>query len=304
MDAGETIGGDARDLIERRRLRRRLGFWRVAAILAVAAAAGAWAWRAAPAGDHVARFAVTGMILDDFDRDATLRALAKDKAVKAVIVRIDSPGGTVAGSEALYEALRDVAEAKPLVAVLGEAAASGGYIAALAADRIVARGATLTGSIGVIAEYPNVEKLLETVGVAFNRVASSELKAEPSPFRAPNAQALAVQAELVDDAYQWFVGVVAARRGLSDARARELGDGRVYSGRQAQAAGLLDDIGGEEAARDWLAGARGVARDLSVRDAEVERPGEGLFGLTGGGARALALIDAWANRPHLMAILR
>jgi len=303
MDAGETTGGDARDIIERRRLRRRLGVWRVAAILAVAAAAGAWAWRSAPMGAHVARFGVSGMILDDFDRDATLRSLAKDNAVKAVIVRIDSPGGTVAGSEALYEALRDVAKAKPLVAVLGEAAASGGYIAALAADRIVARGATLTGSIGVIAEYPNAEKLLDTIGVAFSRVASSELKAEPSPLRAPNAQALAVQAALVDDAYQWFVGVVAERRGLSDARARELGDGRVYSGRQARAAGLLDDIGGEEAARDWLAKARGVARDLPVRDAEVERPGDGLFDLSGG-ARALGLIDAWANRPHLMAILR
>ncbi len=303
MSAGETLGGDARDIIERRRLRRRLGFWRVAAILAVVAAAGAWAWRSMPVGDHVARFAVFGMILDDPDRDATLRKLAKDDAVKAVIVRIDSPGGTVAGSEALYEALREVARAKPLAAVLGEAAASGGYIAALAADRIVARGATLTGSIGVIAEYPNVEKLLETVGVAFNRVASSELKAEPSPFRAPKREALAVQAALVDDAYQWFVDIVAERRGLTAERARELGDGRVYSGRQAQAAGLLDDIGGEQAARDWLDAARGVSRDLPARDVDVDRPGEGLVDLMGG-ARALSLIDAWANRPHLMAILR
>lgn len=312
MRAGEGKGLDARAILDRRRLRRRLGLWRLLAIAAVAILIGALGWRAAPEGGafagsmggaHVARFAVEGVILDDPDRDRTLRRLAENDAARAVILRIDSPGGTVTGSEALYLSLRAIAEKKPLVAVMGEAAASGGYIAALAADRIVARGATLTGSIGVIAEFPNVEELLDTIGVSFNRVASGPLKAEPSPLREPSPEVLAAQEALIADSYDWFVGLVAERRGMDDATARRLGDGRVYSGRQAAAAGLVDEIGGEPEARDWLADARGVDRNLSVREVEVDRPRRGLFAMLDAQARR-AWLDAWAAAPRLMAVVR
>jgi protease-4 len=257
---------DGHHLYERRRLRRRIGFWRLVALLAVVGAAAAFAWQAAPDPTRIARVDITGTIFDDAERDAMLASAARDERIAAVIVRIDSPGGTVAGSEALYAALREVAERKPLVAVIGEVAASGGYIAALAADRIVARGNSITGSIGVIAEFPNIERLLDTLGIGFSRVASAPLKAEPSPFRAPSPDVLAAQQAVIADAYDWFVGLVAERRRLTDARARELGDGRIYSGRQALAASLIDEIGGEDAALAWLRQARGIDADIPVRD--------------------------------------
>jgi protease-4 len=257
---------DGHHLYERRRLRRRIGFWRLVALLAVVGAAAALAWQAAPDPTRIARVEITGTIFDDAERDAMLARAARDERIAAVVVRIDSPGGTVAGSEALYEALREVAERKPLVAVIGEVAASGGYIAALAADRIVARGNSITGSIGVIAEFPNIERLLDTLGIGFSRVASAPLKAEPSPFRAPSPDVLAAQQAVIADAYDWFVGLVAERRRLTDARARELGDGRIYSGRQALAASLIDEIGGEDAALAWLRQARGIDADIPVRD--------------------------------------
>jgi protease-4 len=257
---------DGHHLYERRRLRRRIGFWRLVALLAVVGAAAAFAWQAAPDPTRIARVDITGTIFDDAERDAMLARAARDERIAAVIVRIDSPGGTVAGSEALYAALREVAERKPLVAVIGEVAASGGYIAALAADRIVARGNSITGSIGVIAEFPNIERLLDTLGIGFSRVASAPLKAEPSPFRAPSPDVLAAQQAVIADAYDWFVGLVAERRRLTDARARELGDGRIYSGRQALAASLIDEIGGEDAALAWLRQARGIDPDIPVRD--------------------------------------
>ncbi|MFN3615186.1 MAG: signal peptide peptidase SppA [Rubrimonas sp.] len=308
MRAGEGEGLDARAILDRRRLRRRLGLWRLLAIAAVAAAVATIGWRAAPEGGplerpHVARFAVEGVILDDPDRDRTLRRLAESDAARAVIVRIDSPGGTVTGSEALFQSLRAIAERKPVVAVMGEAAASGGYIAALAADRILARGGTLTGSIGVVAEFPNIQELLDNIGVGFSRVASGPLKAEPSPLREPSPEVLAAQEALIADSYAWFIGLVAERRGFDEQTARALGDGRVFTGRQAAAVGLVDQIGGEPEARDWLADARGVARNLPVRDVEVDRPRRSLFALVEAQARR-ALLEAWAAAPRLMAVVR
>ncbi len=301
--AGEQLDAEARHILERRRLRRRLGFWRLAAVMALLAALGAVAWRVAPTGDHVARVAVTGPIFDDADREAMLRDIARDSSVRAVILRIDSPGGTVAGSEALYEALRELAVFKPVAAVMGEVAASGAYVAALAADRIVARGATLTGSIGVVAEYPNIERLLETVGVGVSRVASAPLKAEPSPFRAPDAAVLAAQEALIADAYGWFLGLVTERRGLSEEAVREAGDGRVFSGRQALELGLVDALGGEREARAWLAEARGVPASLPVRDVEPDRGGFGLRRLLDVAAGRVGLLD-WAVGPRLLAVMR
>lgn len=300
----EGARADLRALIDRRRLRRRVTLWRLVAIVALVVAAAAIGWRVAPTGEHVARFTISGVIFDDADRDRTLRRIAEDDAVRALVLRIDSPGGSVAGSEALYQAIRDVAARKPVVAVMGEVAASGGYIASIAADHILARGATLTGSIGVVAEFPNVEELLDAIGVGVARVASDPLKAEPSPFRAPTPEALASQGRLIADAYDWFVGLVADRRGMTAAEARAVGDGRVFSGRLALDAGLIDAIGGEEQARDWLAEAHAVPRDLPAREVEIDRPGVSPFDLGDAATGLRAAAQAWIGRPHLMAILR
>jgi len=255
-------------ILERRRIRRRLAFWRIVAIIAVVAAIIALIPRAVGpiSGEHLARIRIGGIIFDDPARDAALRRLAESRRVKGVIVHINSPGGTVAGSEALYEGLRKVAARKPVVAVMSEAAASGGYITALATDYIVARGNTLTGSIGVVAEIPNIAGLLEMIGIDVIRVKSAPLKAEPNFTTRPDAAALSAERALIEDSYAWFKELVSERRGLSGIALDEVSDGRVFTGRQAVDLGLIDAIGDEDTARDWLAANRDLPADLDAVD--------------------------------------
>jgi len=255
-------------ILERRRIRRRLAFWRIAAIVSAVIAVVALIPSAdSPVlRDHLARIRIDGMILDDPARDATLRRLAETDRVKGVIVQINSPGGTVAASEAIYEGLRAIAALKPVVAVMSEVAASGGYVTAIGADHIVARGNTLTGSIGVVAETPNVAGLMEKLGIDVTRVKSAPLKAEPSFTTRPDEAVLAAERALIEDSYAWFKGLVGERRALSGAALETASDGRVFTGRQALALGLIDAIGDETVARDWLAAERDLPKDMRAVD--------------------------------------
>jgi protease-4 len=259
---------------ERRRKWRRSAFWRgflVAAVLA-AILGGYFASDAlSGARQQIARIEISGLIADDPDRDDLLDHLAETGTIRAVVLRVNSPGGTTAGSEALYASLRRVAARKPVVAVLGELAASGGYVAALGADHIVGRGNSLTGSIGVIMEYPDLTKVMERLGVGLETVRSSELKAEPSPFRPTNPAARARDEALVAESYGWFRGLVSERRGLDGARLDAVANGGVFTGRLALANGLIDEIGGEPEAIAWLESRDGSLADLPVRDWAVER---------------------------------
>lgn len=275
---------------ERRRKWRRSAFWRgfgVAAAIAVVAGLWLGASVLAPGRSQIARFEVRGIIADDRDRDEMLRKIADDDAVKALVLRINSPGGTTAGSEALYAALRSVGAKKPVVAVLSEMAASGGYVAAIGSDHIVARGNTLTGSIGVIMEYPDVTGVMEKIGVAMETVRSSPLKAEPSPFRETSPAARAVDEAMVADSYQWFRGLVGERRGLEGAKLDEVANGQVFTGRLALENGLVDEIGGESEATAWLESHDDSLDGLPVRDWEVERKRSLLGGLLGSAAGSL-----------------
>ena len=198
-----------------------------------------------------------------------LAALEKRKEadnVKAVIVRIDSPGGTTAGSEAVYEALRKIAAKKPTVSVMGTVAASGGYITAIATDHIVARGNTITGSIGVIFQWAEVTRLLDTLGIKMEEIKSSELKAEPNMFKPLSEKVREVTKAMVDDSYRWFTDLVAERRKFSEAEITRLADGRVYTGRQALDNKLIDAIGGELKAVEWLETEKGLAKDMQIVD--------------------------------------
>jgi len=255
-------------VLERRRIRRRLAFWRILAIVAIVAAIVALIPQTGgkSSRDHVALMRIQGVIVEDPRRDEMLEELAESTRAKALVLHINSPGGTVAASEALYEHLRRVAQQMPVVAVMSEAAASGGYIAALSADHIVARGSTLTGSIGVVAEIPNVAGLMEMLGIGVTRVKSAPLKAEPSLTQVPSEEALAVQRGLIADSYDWFKGLVAERRRLDRAVVDTIGDGRVFTGRQAVANGLIDALGGEREARAWLADQRGIDSELTAMD--------------------------------------
>jgi protease IV len=225
-----------------------------------------------PAHDHIARLRIDGLITGDQASLDLLREVAKDDKAKAVILRIDSPGGTTAGSEALYEEIRAMSAKKPVVAVMDTVAASGGYIAAIAADHIVARGNTITGSIGVIFTFPEVSRLLNTVGVSIEEIKSGDLKAEPSPYKPVSEKARAYSATLVQDGFQWFKGLVAERRKLAPAKVDALADGRVFTGRLAKAEGLIDELGGEDAALAWLKTEKKLGDGLEVLDRKPPKP--------------------------------
>ncbi|MBN8993711.1 MAG: signal peptide peptidase SppA [Rhizobiales bacterium] len=271
---------DADQIVDRRRLRRKLTFWRVVAFLLLAAAiVGTLLYAAGDSltGPQIARVSVSGFIGEDRDQLKMLDKLAETDTVKAVLVSIDSTGGSTAGGESLYEALRRLAAKKPVVATIGTVGASAAYMTAIATDHIVARRTSITGSIGVIFEYPEVSQLLKTLGVSMEEIKSAPLKAEPSPFHPASDEAKAVIAGMITDSYNWFVDIVADRRKLARAEALRLADGRVFTGRQALDAKLIDEIGGEGEAIAWLGSAKGVDVKLPVRDWKPVRPGQGFF---------------------------
>lgn len=275
---------DTDALIDRRRLKRRLMVWRLLTVLAllVAALAAVGKRGEAPwAKSHIARLSVEGIISDDRPRDDALKAAMDDPNVKALIVYIDSPGGTVVGGENLYQRLRDVAAKKPVVATMGTLAASGGYMTAIGADYILARNGTITGSIGVIMQTTEFTGLMDKLGIEAEAIKSAPLKAVPSPFEKLTPDGRAATREVVMDMYDMFIGMVAERRRLPRDVAQRLGDGRVYTGRQAVENKLVDAIGGEAEARDWLAESRGVPRSTPVRELKVDRPDDDLPGILG-----------------------
>ncbi|MSO76619.1 MAG: signal peptide peptidase SppA [Alphaproteobacteria bacterium] len=261
--------------IDRRRLKRRLAAWRLAAVAALLFLVFVLVDDMVgidgllPGGrSYVARLDVNGIITDNRDRLDRLNAVAKDDGAKALIVAIDSPGGTVVGGETLYRALRDVAARKPVVAVLGTVAASAGYMTAVAADHIVAQEGTLTGSIGVIFQTAEITGLLEKLGVEPLTVKSGALKAVPSPFERLTPGGRTATQTIVDDIQRMFLGLVLSRRGLSEAALAPYADGRIVTGRQAVDANLADTIGGEREARRWLAEVHQIPATLPVRDVQ------------------------------------
>jgi protease-4 len=255
-------------LLDRRRLKRRLVFWRVFAVLAlvIAALAGLRGAGFSALGAHITRVSVKGLITEDRKVTEAIDALVDDNQVKAVIVSINSPGGSVAGGETLHDAIAHVAAKKPVVVTMGGLAASAGYMIAVPANRIFAREATLTGSIGVLLETGEVSGLLAKLGIGAEVVRSGPLKDEPSLVRPLSPAGQEVLQALVNDMYDQFVEMVAAGRHMDVAKVRSLADGRAYTGRQALGIGLIDAIGGEREAKEWLASAKGVAADLPVQE--------------------------------------
>jgi protease-4 len=262
---------DSDVIVDRRRIRRKLTFWRVAAVVVPIAAIAAFGVIATggrgslTAGGAIARVNIEGLIRSDQERVEALERLEKSQA-EAVIVHINSPGGTTAGSEQLYDALVRLKAKKPLVVVVEGLAASGGYIAAIAADHIIAQQSSLVGSIGVLFQFPNFTELLKTVGVKVEEVKSSPLKAAPNGFEPTSPEARAALDALVKDSYAWFRGLVKERRGMDDALLEKVADGRVFTGRQAVDLKLIDQLGDEKAAVAWLVAEKKIKSDLPVRD--------------------------------------
>ncbi|MFN3891005.1 MAG: signal peptide peptidase SppA [Beijerinckiaceae bacterium] len=289
-------------ILDRSRLRRKVSFWRVVAVLAVIAAIGAAGWRLGggspgPAEKHIARLSISGLITGDRETLALIERVGKSQA-EGVIVAIESPGGTTTGAEKVYDELRRLSEKKPVVAVINSTGASGAYIAALGADRIVAHGNSLVGSIGVLFQYPNLTRALDALGVKMEEIKSSPLKASPNPFEETSPEARAAMESLVTDSYDWFRGLVRERRKLSDAELKVVADGRVFTGRQALNVKLVDQLGTERDAIAWLETEKKIGKDLPVR--EWRRPSTtGRWGIF-----SLASIAEASGLPALGALLR
>jgi protease-4 len=264
---------DSDSLVDRRRLKRQLGLWRTLAIVIAVAlvAVAVGRFTGIRNQDHISRLVVENIIFDDLRRHKALKRIAADASVKALIVRIDSPGGTVVGGEALYRSLRKIGETRPVVAVLGQVATSAGYMVALAADYIVAREGTITGSIGVILQTTEITGLLDKLGISTEAIKSGPLKAVPSPLERMTPEARKSTQVLVDDIFRMFLAMVAERRKLSPAEVEKLADGRVLTGRMARDKRLVDAIGGEAEALAWLKAEKGIDIGLPVRDVKVRR---------------------------------
>jgi len=175
------------------------------------------------------------------------------------------------GGEAIYEAVRQLAQEKPVVTSVGTLAASAGYMIAAGSDHIVARRSSIVGSIGVIFQYGQVSELLGKIGVEVKEIKSSPLKAEPSPFKPASPEAEAMIDRIVQDSYQWFVGLVAERRDFTPLKARQLADGSIFTGAQGLENGLIDEIGDEETARAWLVAEKGISEDLKIHTWNPDR---------------------------------
>lgn len=272
---------DIDHLIDRRNLRRKVSFWRVAAILAFAATviavlAYAGAFKSSgTSSDHIARVEIAGTITEDRKVLDLLKKVKEDDHVKGVVLVIDSPGGTTVGGEAMFEAVRALAEKKPTATSVGTLAASAGYMIATGTDHIVARHSSIVGSIGVIIQYPQASALLEKIGVQMKEVKSSPLKAEPSPFNPAPPEATAMLQTLIDDSYGWFVDLVTDRRPLSRSEVLKLADGSIFSGRRAHDLKLIDALGGEDVAKAWLVKEKGLSDDLKIEEWKVKPTGAG-----------------------------
>ena len=278
---------DTDKLMERRRQRRQATLWKVVAAIAVTAFLALLVARTTGLdlaggdgvgarslfdGDRIARVTISGVIIEDRHRDKLLQELKDDDKVKAVIVRISSPGGTVVGGENLYLGLRDVAEEKPVAAVMGSTATSAAYMTAIGADRIFARRGTLTGSIGVIMQTADMTGLMDKIGVKPETIKSGALKAQPNPMETMSDEARAHIQGVVMDMHELFVSMVAERRGLENDAAMTLADGRVFTGQKALDAGLVDAIGGEAEAIAWLETEKGLEAELPVVDEKPTYP--------------------------------
>jgi protease IV len=292
----------ADSLVDRRSLRRKLSFWRILAFIALIAFVLAAGWRAATSGNRglpfqnqIARISIGGLITGDRGTLRLIRQVERDKAVKGVLLSIASPGGTTSGAERLYDALRELAAKKPVVADVQDMAASGAYIAALGADHIVAQGNSLVGSIGVLIEFPNFSKLLNTVGVSMDEIKSSPLKAAPDGLTPTSPEAAAAMQALVVNSYAWFKNLVQTRRHMTDAELAAVDDGRVFTGRQGLPLKLIDQVGEESDAIAWLEKQKNVPKGLPVRDWRPPQSSE--FGLFGAAANLASFfgLDAFAS---------
>ncbi len=279
------------DLIERRRLRRAATAWRAIAallvtiILVVVLAKTNNGGSSVITSNSIARVYVDGIIVRDRWRGDLLDELKNDDNVKAIMVMIDSPGGTVVGGEELYLELKEITKIKPVVAVMGSTATSAAYMAAIGTDYIIAREGSITGSIGVLMQTADFTGLMEKLGIKPEIIKSSPLKAQPNPMEPVSPEARKAVSAVIADMFDMFSGMVASRRQMTAEQLSNVADGRIFTGRQALENGLIDAIGGEKEARSWLAKNHSISEDIPAKDAKPDYPKDQwyqqILGITG-----------------------
>ncbi|ACP53546.1 MAG: signal peptide peptidase SppA [Rickettsia africae] len=265
-------------LIERRQIKSRLLIWKLTAIILIAIVFLLVGKDFAPKEvlpinsneDYIASVLIDEIILEDEKRDKKLKKIIDDSHIKALIVNVNSPGGTVVGAEKIYNILRKISAKKPVVIVMGTMAASGGYLISLGGDYIISHNGTITGSIGVILQTAEVTELAQKLGIKFNNFKSGELKAVPNPTeKLTEAVRIAIM-DNIEDTYNFFLELVSERRNLPIEEVKKLADGRVYSGRQALKLKLVDAIGSEDTALKWLQEVQKINVNLLVKDYQLK----------------------------------
>ena len=254
-------------VVDRRKLKKQIIFWRTSAVIVITAFVIFLFGKfdTLKNSEHIAVLNITNIIINNPKRSIILKNVANNDLAKALIVNINSPGGTVVGGEALYLNLREVAGKKPVVAVISDLATSAGYMAAIAADKIFARQSSITGSIGVIIQTTDITILLDKIGIKPESIKSAPLKAQPNPLEPMNDRTRSATRIVVEDIFNMFIDMVATRRKMDQQIVKKLADGRIYTGRQAVKNGLIDAIGGEKEAINWLAKTKDINKELPLR---------------------------------------
>ena len=248
-------------ILERERLKHQLNKWKIVALVLLAFSAffasgtmfkKSGVSLSSAGGKYIAHVEISGVIMENSTRDKKLREIKDNDDIVAVVLSVDSPGGTVVGSEKIYNILRDIGSKKPVIVLMETLAASGGYLISLAADHIIAHNGTITGSIGVIFQTPEITELAEKVGVKFHNFKSGPLKAAPNPMEKVTPEIEAVTMSSIMDSYDYFVGLLSERRKIAKEEAIKIADGRIYTGRQALKLKLIDQLGEIDDATKWL----------------------------------------------------
>ena len=252
---------------EKRRKLRRSSFIKGCAITATLMTIGLGFWNVDfMSSPHVASYQIEGEIYDDPQRDSILNDIAESENVYGLILHINSPGGSIVGAEALYHSLQNVKEKKPVVALIGEVGASAAYIAALAGDKVFARGNSLVGSIGVIFQYPDLSQLAETLGISLEVIKSSDAKGGPNLLKPMDKKSYKNHELLVHDSYMWFKGLVSDRRKIFGNDLEAVSQGELYTGRMALELNLIDGIGAQDLALEYLQSQGTKFSNIEIKD--------------------------------------
>mgnify|MGYP001233258449 CR=1 FL=1 len=218
---------------------------------------------------HIARISITGIIYDNDQLVEIINNLSRNENVKSVLVKINSPGGTVVGSESLYVAINRLSHVKPVISLMGEVATSGGYIVALASNYILARQNTLTGSIGVIIEHQNFSELSNKIGISINSIKSGKIKGGQNPLSPFDPLVKNNDQKLVDYSFNWFISLIKSNRNIEQNVIDLVSDGRTLTGGMAMDLGLIDGIGSEKEALKYLEKNYPSIKGLKIIDIEI-----------------------------------